>query len=278
MTDTTPQLVMYSGGRDSTLVACKLMLKNIPVFLFSANSGCSLHRGPLQDRIDRLRSRFGKLVVAHKVEDISGTFRSIALENIEEDFFKYKKNLVLLGEKLAIHVHAIDICKRQGMTVINDGITQYQKDFPEQRDVARDFLRSFTQSYDIDYRSPVYDSPSMLYVKHRLMQLGLSAKSLEGVTIFGDTFSTPSDEVILQYLQDKQAIAQEITSFLLTGEPDMSPEALQEQEVGRRPDIEPWQNNGAATATAAVQRQAATSDRNPAGDGRLALATSRLPR
>ena len=271
MTDTTPQLVMYSGGRDSTLVACKLMLKNIPVFLFSADSGCSLHRGPLQDRIDRLRRRFGDLVVAHMVEDISGTFRSIALENIEKDFLKYKKNLILLGEKLAIHVHAIDVCKRQGMTVINDGINQYQKDFPEQRDVARDFLQSFMQSYGIDYRSPVYDSPSMLYVKHRLMQLGLSAKSLEGVTIFGDTFSTPSDEVILQYLKDKQAIAQEITSFLLTGEPDMSPAALREQEFGPRPDIEPWQGNGAPITTA-VRREDAEDDCH------LILARSGLPR
>jgi len=276
MSDTPPQLVMYSGGRDSTLVACKLMLKNIPVFLFSANSGCSLHRGPLQDRIDRLRARFGDLVVAHKVEDISGTFRSIALQNIEEDFAKYGKNLILLGEKLAIHVHAIDICRRQGMTVMNDGINQYQKDFPEQRDVARDFLQSFTQSYGIDYRSPVYDSPSMLYVKHRLMQLGLSAKSLEGVTIFGDTFSTPSDEVILQYLQDKKAIAQEITSFLLTGESNMSPEALQKQKIGPRPDIEPWLGNGAPTA--AVPRQTAASPASPDGDGRPVLAASRLPK
>jgi len=270
MTNITPQLVMYSGGRDSTLVACKLMLKNIPVFLFSANSGCSLHRGPLQDRIARLRSRFGDLIVAHKVEDISGTFRSIALENIEEDFAKYKKNLILLGEKLAIHVHGIDICKRQGMTVMNDGINQYQKDFPEQRDVARDFLQTFTQSYGIEYRSPVYDSPGMLYVKHRLMQLGLSAKSLEGVTIFGDTSSTPSNEVILRYLEDKKATAQEITSFLLTGEPDFSPAALLEQEIGPRPDIEPWQSDD-GVATAEDQWD------DIEGDGRFIFETSRLP-
>ncbi len=210
------------------------------------------------------------------VEDISGTFRSIALENIENDFVKYKKNLVLLGEKLAIHVHAIDVCKRQGMTVMNDGINQYQKDFPEQRDVARKFLQSFTQSYGIDYCSPVYDSPNTLYVKHRLMQLGLSAKSLEGVTIFGDTFSTPSDEVILRYLEDKKAVAQEIASFLLTGEPDVSPAAIKNQEFASRPDIAPWRSNGAPTA--AVQRRTAKGAENAERYGRLVMATSRRPR
>ena len=32
------------------------------------------------------------------------------------------------------------------------------------------------------------------------MQLGLSTKSLEGVSIFSDSFTTPSDEAILEYL------------------------------------------------------------------------------
>jgi len=33
------QLVMFTGGRDSTLAACYLMLQGIPVHLYSANSG-----------------------------------------------------------------------------------------------------------------------------------------------------------------------------------------------------------------------------------------------
>ena len=41
------QLVMFTGGRDSTLAACSLMLRGIPVHLYTANSGCSLHRGGL---------------------------------------------------------------------------------------------------------------------------------------------------------------------------------------------------------------------------------------
>lgn len=217
MTDTTPQLVMYSGGRDSTLTAGVLMLQHIPVYLFSANSGCSLHREPLQLGVEALRKRFGDLVVAHKVEDISGTFREIALKNIETDIPKYRKNLILLGEKFAIHVHAIDLCKRLGMTVVNDGVNKYQSDYPEQRLVAVEFLRDFMSSYGIDYRSPIYDYGGKLEVKYRLLQLGLSTKSLEGITIFGDTFTTPSDEVIFQYLEDKEPLARDIVSFLTGG-------------------------------------------------------------
>ena len=106
------QLVMFTGGRDSTLAACYLMLQGIPVHLWSGNSGCSLHRGILSHRVDELKSRFGDLVVAHTIADISGAFRSIAIEHLEDDILKYRKNLVLLGEKLAIHAHLVDFCHR----------------------------------------------------------------------------------------------------------------------------------------------------------------------
>ena len=94
------ELVLFTGGRDSTLAACTRMLQNIPVQLLTMNSGCSLHREVLRYRVKELRERFGSLVLEHQVEDISGSFRSIALINIESDMKKYQKNLILLGEKL----------------------------------------------------------------------------------------------------------------------------------------------------------------------------------
>ncbi len=209
------QLVMFTGGRDSTLAACYLMLQGIPVHLYSANSGCSLHRGILSHRVDELKNRFGDLVVEHTVEDISGTFRSIAIENIEGDILKYRKNLVLLGEKLAIHAHLIDFCGRHDIEVINDGITHYQQEFPEQRQVAKDYLVDLMKEFGIQYHSPIYEfAQSSDDVKYRLLQLGISTKSLEGVSIFGDSFTTPSDDTIMAYLREKTPLALNIVKFL----------------------------------------------------------------
>lgn len=214
-TSVKTQLVMFTGGRDSTLTACYLMLQGIPVHLYSANSGCSLHRGILAHRVDELKNRFGELMVAHTVEDISGTFRSIAIENIEGDILKYRKNLVLLGEKLAIHAHLIDFCRRQDIDVINDGITHYQQEFPEQRLVAKEFLVDLMKEFGIQYNSPIYEfAQSSDDVKYRLLQLGISTKSLEGVSIFGDSFTTPSDDTILAYLREKTPLALNIVKFL----------------------------------------------------------------
>lgn len=91
------QLVMFTGGRDSTLAACSLMLKGIPVHLYTANSGCSLHRDVLEVRVREMRSRFGGLILRHVKQDISGSFRSLAIADLEQDILTYRKNLVLLG-------------------------------------------------------------------------------------------------------------------------------------------------------------------------------------
>ena len=178
------QLVMFTGGRDSTLTACHLMLQGIPVHLYSANSGCSLHRGILSYRVDELKRRFKDLVVTHVVEDISGAFREIAIAHLEKDILRDKKNLVLLGEKIAIHAHVTDYCARNRIEIINDGIASYQKEFPEQRMVAKEYFVEFMSEYGITYNSPIYEfAKSADDVKYRLLQIGVSTKSLEGVSI-----------------------------------------------------------------------------------------------
>lgn len=47
------------------------------------------------------------------------------------------------------------------------------------------------------YQSPVYEFAQLADdVKYLLLQLGISTKSLEGISIFADSFTTPSDDVI----------------------------------------------------------------------------------
>lgn len=72
--------------------------------------------------------------------------------------------------------------------------------------------------YDINYHSPIYYfAKSEQDVKYRLLQLGLATKSLEGISIFGDSFTTPSDEIILEYLREKESFAEDIIDFLTQG-------------------------------------------------------------
>lgn len=170
MINKNEQLVMFTGGRDSTLAAAYLMLQGIPVHLWSGKSGCSLHRDILDYRIQELRNRFGDLVVKHIVCDISGSFRTIAIADIESDILQFEKNLVLLGEKIAIHAHVIDYCMKKNITIVNDGIAFYQNKFPEQRAIARDYFGKIMNLYNIQYNSPIYEfAQSADDVKYRLL-------------------------------------------------------------------------------------------------------------
>ncbi|MBN9231902.1 MAG: hypothetical protein BGO90_06320 [Legionella sp. 40-6] len=212
----TTQVVLFSGGRDSTLTASLLMMRNIPVYLLSANSGASVHRDVTQYRIKELIRKFGKnLVVGYKTLDISGTFRSIALENIEQDILTDKKNLIVVGEMLAIMAHVIDFCLRSRLSVVNCGFTKYQAEFPEQRESSIEFISNFLKKYHIYLECPIYhDASTIEFVKYKLLQIGLSNKPLEGSTLFSDTFSRADDQTILNYLERKEMMAHEHIKFL----------------------------------------------------------------
>ncbi|MES2217333.1 MAG: 7-cyano-7-deazaguanine synthase [Pseudomonadota bacterium] len=211
-----PQVVLFSGGRDSTLTASILMMRNIPVCLLSADSGASVHRDVMKYRIKELKKRFGEaLLVDHVSIDIAGTFRSIALSEIENDILTDKKNLIVVGEKLAILAHAVDFCLRYNYKIINCGYTKYQEEFPEQRETSINFFKNILKKYEILLECPIYfEATNVEYVKYRLMQIGLSNKPLEGSTLFGDTFSKANDQTIINYLHRKEILVHSHIKFL----------------------------------------------------------------
>jgi hypothetical protein len=48
--------------------------------------------------------------------------------------------------------------------------------------------------YGIRHESSIYEfARSADEIKYRLLQLGLSTKALEGVSLFGDSFTSPAD-------------------------------------------------------------------------------------
>lgn len=100
--------------------------------------------------------------------------------------------------------------------------------------MAKEHFIKFLSDYGIEYNSPVYElATSSEEVKYRLLQLGLSTKSLEGISIFGDSFTTPDDETILNYLREKDEIAREIVAFL---EGDLTAGGGKEHEVATSGD------------------------------------------
>ncbi|CEC08616.1 hypothetical protein [Staphylococcus epidermidis] len=206
--------VLFTGGRDSSLVACLESLKDKEVHLITCNSGIGIKSELSEIRVKELIERFPNNIVGRTILPTYGLFRSIAIKNLELDFKKWGINLVLLGDKLAIHAAATVYCLENGIKKIVDGCVGYQKDLAEQKNIAIELFKDFEAKYNISYECPIYNFGDQDDVKYALMKFGLSSKSLEGVSIFGDAFSEPTEQIVAEYIQDKLSICEEHVDFM----------------------------------------------------------------
>jgi 7-cyano-7-deazaguanine synthase in queuosine biosynthesis len=203
------QAVLFSGGRDSTLVAVRLIESGEAVWLLSFNTGLAFGPQLSPLRLQELRARYGTEVVVHARLDIQGLVRRFALLDIEEDILVDRHNLALLGEMVAIVSESIVYCARRSGQAIWAGFTGYQKHFPEQRRIVAGFFDALASSYGIRFKAPLLSVNSELEVKEELWIRGLSPKSLETSSMFAESGSEPSDEAVAHYLARKESIARE---------------------------------------------------------------------
>ncbi len=202
-------LVLFSGGRDSSLATCLLATGGRRVHLLTCNNGVCIGGDLSQHRYVELQTALGQRLDGRTVASSMGLFRRIALQDIESDFARFGKNLILLGSQLATHTEGIVYCLDHGIKSMAAGSTKYQEHFPEQMGVARERLLSFCVEYGIEYLLPVGDFASEDDVKYRLLDYGISTKSLEAVSIFSDTFSQPTVDQVAEYIDLKLPICRE---------------------------------------------------------------------
>lgn len=198
--DTT---VLFSGGRDSSLAACLLANSGLCVHLLTCNNGASFGCDLPDYRASELATVFGDRIANRTVASTIGLFRRIALADIEDDFSKYKTNLIVLGSQLAMHSEAIVYCIRNSIKSVATGFATYQSDYPEQRPEAIAAFREFLGEFNLAYSTPVYEYPNADVVKYQLLDFGITTKSLEAVSIFSDTFSSPSTDQVTRYIEAK---------------------------------------------------------------------------
>ncbi|WP_017472531.1 hypothetical protein [Amphibacillus jilinensis] len=215
--------VLFTGGKDSSLVACLEATKGREVHLITCNSGIGIKSELSQFRVNEIVDRFPSVSISRVTLMTSGLFRRIAIKDIESDIKRWGVNMVLLGDKMAIHAAATVYCLQNQIYRLVDGVVKYQDDLVEQKTVAMQFLKNYEYKYGIAYDSPIYHFGTRKQVKYALLDFGISNKSLEGVSIFGDSFSEPTDEMIYEYMSEKIHLCDEYITLLTEG--------LKEEEV-----------------------------------------------
>lgn len=203
-----PALVLFSGGRDSSLAACLEANRGRPLCLFTAATGATIDTDIVPYRVEEIRRAFPAVEIEWLRRRCSGIFRRIALVDIENDFAQYRTNLILLGNQLAMQADALCVCVERGYRQMVSGFSGYQAQaYMEQTPEATRIFCDFAAEFGVELLTPVAAYASEDDVKYQLLDFGVTTKSLEAVSLFADTFSPAATEDIVAYLESKLQVA-----------------------------------------------------------------------
>lgn len=211
-------VVLFSGGRDSSLACLEMARKEFDLHLLTFNNGAIMNINYSDYRYGELVKLMPNRIKSRLLLSSFGLFKEIALMNIEEDFKKYKTNMICLGCKLAMHVLSLVYCIKNDVKLITDGYTEYQKKYMEQSPEIINEVKKLHSEFGVEYLNPVYHVRDKAEVKRRLLIAGMSPKSMEGTCLFGDTFSTPKSEAAIRYMKEKSEVCRSyINDYIKNG-------------------------------------------------------------
>jgi len=201
-------------------MACvEMARKEYDLHLLTFNNGAITNAHYADYRYEELKRLLPNKVKRRLLLPSYGLFREIALIKLEEDFNKYKTNLICLGCKLAMHVLSLAYCLKNNIRLIADGYTEYQREYIEQMPEAISETKKLHAEFGIKYLNPVYELRDAKEVKRRLQIAGLSTVSMEGNCLFGGTFSVPTTEKLKDYMRRKTEICRAfINDFVQKGD------------------------------------------------------------
>lgn len=202
--------VLFSGGRDSSLAVVSYARQQRTVQPLRFITGTGIPSSLPDIRMRELQAAFPRSILDSISLPAFGLVRRIAIATLESDFRDFDgKNLILLGEKIALTALGIGFCQANEIPIVADGTSGYQVEMPEQRAVAVDAFRALAAEFGCIYETPILPYTSSDDVKYELWDCGVSTKSLEGISIFSDSFSYASDLTVSAYIERKLPIVRE---------------------------------------------------------------------
>lgn len=180
-------LLMFSGGRDSTLAAMRMHAQGATLALVTVTSSHLVG-------MDRVRTRLSEL--AMHLPDDTPWFHVRQPTELRTDTSFYEQTC------LACH-HAYvavsgSVARTLSASRLAFGYAGYQKDWPEQSLLAISCLRGVLARHGIELVLPVYDIPSKAAAIAELEALGLNSAALEQKCLQQITNVVLSDERLRQ--------------------------------------------------------------------------------
>jgi len=167
MRDKPECILLFSGGRDSTLAAVRLAA-SYHVCLVTVTSDHLSGIPAVRQRLIELQAHLPcdtEWILLHQEQDFPGT--------------QHLQSPTCLPCQLAYAAIGIEIAKHHRARRVAFGYAAYQSHWPEQTAIAVAALREVAREHSLDLLLPVYDLQSKESAAAELDSLGLSKSSLE---------------------------------------------------------------------------------------------------
>lgn len=185
-------LLLFSGGRDSTLAAVRLA-RSAPGPLLLVTISSSHLIG-----IDRVKRRLQELSPALPP---GTTWQCIAQPTLESTFSEAFGNTCLPCQRDYVAVGA-HVARSRQIPRLALGYASYQSDWPEQHSTAIERLRGRLQAAGLELSIPVYNLTSRAEAEAELSSLGLSTDALEQKCLKQINNIRLSDEALVRHLDN----------------------------------------------------------------------------
>lgn len=195
-------LVLFSGGLDSMLVACKLIEEGYEVVLVHYDNGCSKNSMVVKDTADRLIKRYGNNKVSFwGIGMIVGYYLAL-----RDQYFNMKSqdvaikypNLMInqvncLTCRTAMYLYSVLLCQKLGIKKIAEGARKSQLFAIEQENMIEKY-KKLLQDYGMELLTPIIDLISDRERELELMMRQITPKVLEPQCLLGYPMEKPLTE------------------------------------------------------------------------------------
>jgi len=174
---TSPALVMFSGGSDSSLTASLLAERHTVVHLVTYSHQAMWFDHRCLHSLANLRKAHGEDKFVHEFINIKDLMGRIFFRPLAGDLRRYGTYALPMccgSCKLAMHVRSILYCHEHGIRYSADGSNaELSELFPEQMVPVLHKYRELYARYGIEYENPVFEVGRS---DHRLFERGVTPK------------------------------------------------------------------------------------------------------
>ena len=152
MEDEEKSLVLFSGGKDSLVVALRLLDSNYKLYLVTYENGCGLKAENVNNTIERLIKKYGSAKIENiGIKNIAGFFREFIYPfyNYTSSYIKENYGDITISQfnclacRLSMYIASIILCNRYNIKNVFDGARRSQLFAIEQREMLNKFEKLF---------------------------------------------------------------------------------------------------------------------------------------